>query len=128
MHVRLILESHRSEVDLVAGLVGILVVSLIVVLAATVVSYGIARTVTRPLGTITATMRDLSDATRMTIVIAHRLATVAQADRIYVLEAGSVTEQGTHAELMEGSEAYRKLTPEVIKSVCRCEYIERRAD
>jgi transposase len=32
------------------------------------------------------------------------------------------------ALLDAGSEAYRKLTPEVIKSVCRCEYIERRAD
>ena len=32
------------------------------------------------------------------------------------------------ALLSAGTEAYRRLTPEVIKSVCRCEYIERRAD
>ena len=32
------------------------------------------------------------------------------------------------ALLNAGSDAYRRLTPEVIKSVCRCEYIERRAD
>jgi transposase len=32
------------------------------------------------------------------------------------------------ALLAAGTEAYRRLTPEVIRSVCRCEYIERRAD
>ena len=32
------------------------------------------------------------------------------------------------ALLDAGTEAYRRLTPEVIRSVCRCEYIERRAD
>ena len=36
---------------------------------------------------------------RTTIVIAHRLSTVQQADRIYVLEAGKVTEEGTHKTL-----------------------------
>lgn len=34
------------------------------------------------------------------IVIAHRLSTVAQADRIIVLHAGSIVEQGSYAELM----------------------------
>ena len=37
---------------------------------------------------------------RTTIVIAHRLSTVVHADRIIVLEAGRVAEQGTHAELL----------------------------
>jgi ATP-binding cassette subfamily B protein len=37
---------------------------------------------------------------RTTIVIAHRLSTVRHADRIHVLEAGTVTESGTHAELV----------------------------
>ncbi|HRP79586.1 MAG TPA: ABC transporter ATP-binding protein [Aquamicrobium sp.] len=37
---------------------------------------------------------------RTTIVIAHRLSTVVDADRIVVLEAGYVVEEGTHAELL----------------------------
>lgn len=37
---------------------------------------------------------------RTTIVIAHRLSTVVNADHIVVLEAGRVAEQGTHAELL----------------------------
>jgi transposase len=32
------------------------------------------------------------------------------------------------ALLAAGTDAYRKLTPEVIRSVCRCDYLERRAD
>ena len=37
---------------------------------------------------------------RTTIVIAHRLSTVLDADMIYVLDRGRVAENGTHAELM----------------------------
>jgi ABC transporter fused permease/ATP-binding protein len=37
---------------------------------------------------------------RTSVIVAHRLSTVRQADRIYVIEAGAVTETGTHAELL----------------------------
>jgi ATP-binding cassette subfamily B protein len=43
------------------------------------------------------------------IIIAHRLTTLASADRILVLESGRVTALGTHAELMEKPGLYRRL-------------------
>ena len=46
---------------------------------------------------------------RTTVVIAHRLSTVRNADRIAVLEAGRVVELGTHAELIERGGAYQRL-------------------
>ena len=46
---------------------------------------------------------------RTTVVIAHRLATVADADQIVVLEAGRVVARGTHTELLETSPLYREL-------------------
>ena len=38
---------------------------------------------------------------RTTIIIAHRLSTVRNADKIVVLDDKSICEMGTHAELME---------------------------
>ena len=46
---------------------------------------------------------------RTTLVIAHRPATIALADRVALVEAGRVAEQGTHAELLARSSRYRSL-------------------
>ncbi|WP_374498336.1 ABC transporter transmembrane domain-containing protein [Vogesella indigofera] len=46
---------------------------------------------------------------RTTIVIAHRLATVKQADRIVVLEQGRIVAEGTHSELLQRSPLYARL-------------------
>ncbi len=46
---------------------------------------------------------------RTTIVIAHRLSTVVHADRIIVLEAGRVAEQGTHAQLLRKNGLYAEM-------------------
>jgi ATP-binding cassette subfamily B protein len=46
---------------------------------------------------------------RTTIVIAHRLATVQRADRIFVLDRGIIAEQGQHADLMRQAGLYARL-------------------
>jgi ATP-binding cassette, subfamily B, bacterial len=46
---------------------------------------------------------------RTTLVIAHRPATIALADRVAVLENGQIVEEGTHADLVAGSPRYRGL-------------------
>ena len=48
-------------------------------------------------------------ADRTSLVIAHRLSTVRAADRILVLEAGRVVEEGTHDELLELGGRYAEL-------------------
>jgi ABC transporter fused permease/ATP-binding protein len=46
---------------------------------------------------------------RTTIIVAHRLSTVRDADRIVVIEGARVVEQGRHDELMERRGTYRRL-------------------
>jgi subfamily B ATP-binding cassette protein MsbA len=46
---------------------------------------------------------------RTTLVIAHRLATVLNADRIHVIEAGKLAESGTHAQLLALGGLYSRL-------------------
>jgi ATP-binding cassette, subfamily B, multidrug efflux pump len=48
-------------------------------------------------------------ADRTSFVIAHRLSTIRDADLILVMEAGSIVEQGTHAQLLAAGGAYYNL-------------------
>ncbi len=46
---------------------------------------------------------------RTTIVVAHRLSTIMDADMIYVIENGEISEKGTHAQLLENNKTYAHL-------------------
>ena len=46
---------------------------------------------------------------RVTIVIAHRMSTVRDADQILVLDAGEIVERGTHAQLLQRGGLYHRL-------------------
>jgi ATP-binding cassette subfamily B protein len=48
-------------------------------------------------------------ADRTTFVIAQRISTVLNADKIVVLDGGRIAAQGTHAELMESSPIYQEI-------------------
>ena len=48
---------------------------------------------------------------RTSFIIAHRLATIREADRIVVIQEGTVVENGTHADLLENKTGlYRRLS------------------
>ena len=57
---------------------------------------------------IQASLAELA-AGRTTLVIAHRLATIQNADRIVVVEESGITEQGRHHELIAAGGVYRRL-------------------
>jgi len=46
---------------------------------------------------------------RTTLIIAHRAATIALADRVVLLDRGRIVAAGTHEELLAGSERYREV-------------------
>ena len=56
-----------------------------------------------------AIMRNLAALTSTRLIIAHRLSTLEQADRIYVLQAGRVVETGSFTELMEVDGVFKDL-------------------
>jgi len=60
---------------------------------------------------ITETIRDLTTSghRRMTVLVAHRLSTIAHAKRIYVMAKGHVVEQGDHATLLDAHGLYAAL-------------------
>lgn len=55
---------------------------------------------------INATIRNISDKSRITVLIAHRLSTVMHADKIFVLEQGKIIEQGKHEALLDEKGLY----------------------
>lgn len=57
---------------------------------------------------ITAALSEVMQG-RTTLVIAHRAATIALADRVVLLDGGRIVAEGTHAELLAGSGRYRSV-------------------
>ena len=53
---------------------------------------------------------------RTNFVIAHRLSTVMNADRIIVMDGGEIVDSGTHAQLVRRPGVYRDLYDEQFKS------------
>ncbi|WP_199426750.1 ABC transporter ATP-binding protein [Thermaerobacillus caldiproteolyticus] len=54
---------------------------------------------------------------RTTLVIAHRLSTVIDADQIVVLENGTITGVGTHSELLQTHPLYRELSEQQLQTI-----------
>ena len=69
---------------------------------------GLPQGINTPVGQVQASLERLMKG-RTTLVIAHRLSTVQNADRIIVLDAGKIVEQGPHAELLAADGLYASL-------------------
>ena len=52
---------------------------------------------------------------RTTLVIAHRLSTVVDADKIIFIEKGNLTGSGTHDELLQTHDMYREFATQQLK-------------
>ena len=50
------------------------------------------------------------------LIIAHRITTVKNADKIFVIDGGKIVDSGTHSELLKNSKAYKKLYAEELES------------
>ena len=65
---------------------------------------------------VQAAFEELS-AGKTVIMIAHRLSTVTGADRIYVMDSGSLIEAGTHDELLKSGGLYKRMYEEYTRSI-----------
>lgn len=63
---------------------------------------------------ITETLRSLKGQ-RTIILVSHRLSTVADCDRIYVMDAGAIIETGTHQQLIDQKGAYYRMARHQMK-------------
>ena len=50
---------------------------------------------------------------KITITIAHRLSTIEHADKILVMQKGRIVASGTHSELLQNSDVYKRLAGEL---------------
>ena len=64
---------------------------------------------------ILAALREIAEG-HTSLVIAHRLSTIVDADRIVVLDQGSIVEQGTHHELLALEGRYAELWSTQLRS------------
>ena len=48
-------------------------------------------------------------ANKTSLIVAHRLTTIENADLIYVLDNGNIVEKGQHQQLLENKGLYKKL-------------------